>query len=107
MEIVLEQAWFVFGGLALAGGIWTARWITRSISHEVVDAIGDTLSERWNKDMERALRPLKTELETNGGFTLKDRVLIMDGRLSDIERQLEMDLLRHKFETDDIDGEPI
>ena len=107
MEIVLEQAWFVFGGLALAGGIWTAKWITRSIAKGVVDSIGDTLAERWRRDMDIALHPLKIELETNGGTSLKDRVLIMDGRLSDIERQLEMDLLWSEFHIDDIDGEPI
>lgn len=40
------------------------------------------------KDQDQALDEIRKELTTNGGSSLKDRVVSMDGRLLDVEKKV-------------------
>jgi hypothetical protein len=95
IDPLIQQAWFVVGGVVLVGVIWLAKWITREIASDVVDAIGDTLSQRWKEDMSHALGPIYAELQDNGGASLKDKIRSIDNRLDDIESQLEGQIVFH------------
>jgi predicted ThiF/HesA family dinucleotide-utilizing enzyme len=69
-----------------------SRWMARTISGQVVDAIGDSLQRRWRLDIDDALgdalEPIHAELKTNGGTSLKDQVSSIGIRLGNIESQL-------------------
>ncbi len=103
-----EQLWFVAGSLAIMVVVAMTRYATKAIAAYVVADIGDALQDRWQKDIQNAVVPLAAELKeitnevtTNGGGSLKDRVL-------SVERQLEQLLtderhvaaLRHQLASD-------
>lgn len=70
-----------------------SKWFARTISSQVVAAIGDSLQKRWRKDIHnelaKALAPIHAELKTNGGTSLKDQVSSISLRMGNIESQLE------------------
>lgn len=110
--------WPIFAPIAVLAivGVWKllvsfVRWISQEVATNVVQAIGDSLSTRWRADMDKALQPVYAELQVNGGNSLKDKVIYIDQRLTDIEHQLEAELLRDrfngKFNPDDVGGSPI
>jgi hypothetical protein len=68
------------------------KWFARTISRQVVDAIGDSLQVRWRADIDAALddalASINAELKTNKGSSLKDHVAAISLRLSNIEAQV-------------------
>jgi hypothetical protein len=64
-----------------------SRWMARTISDQVVDAIGDSLQARWRKDIDEALEPIHAELRINGGTSMKDQVSSLGLRFAALEAQ--------------------
>lgn len=63
--------------------LWAVtKYLTRAVALMVVSQIGDSLQPLWQADLDDALEPIRSEVTTNGGGSLKDRVL-------SVERQLE------------------
>lgn len=63
-----------------------------AIGDRVVAAIGDRLQERWREDLEIQLAPIRQELNTNGGDSIKDRVLTISLQVEDLQKAVEQSL---------------
>lgn len=74
---------------------FSSKWMARTISGQVVDAIGDSLQKRWRGDIDAALEPIHAELKTNGGTSLKDQVSSISLRMGNVESQIEAYLNRN------------
>lgn len=66
--------WTVFGVVAAAGVLWITKYAIKAIATQVVFQIGDSLQDRWQKDIDDAIIPVLEELSYNGGQSVKDMV---------------------------------
>lgn len=82
-------AWAAVGMVLAAAFMWTGKYVVKAIAGAVVDDIGDALQERWETAIDERLAPIKDELTTNGGSSVKDRVNDMWLRFGNVEQQLE------------------
>ena len=80
-------AWLV---LAVSGSLvavivpWASRFFARALAHAIIDAIATELRPMWQADIkpiEEQVADIKAEVTTNGGGSLKDRVLEMHRQL--------------------------
>lgn len=81
-----SAAWTVVAGVGVAVVWAVTKWVVEAIALKVVTNLVDSLQPLWQADLEEALEdamePIRAEVTTNGGGSLKDRVL-------SVERQLE------------------
>lgn len=65
------------------------RWLAKSIARQVVADIGDSLQDRWQADIEKAVEPvdarlysIEKQLSPNGGESLFDKVARIERTVS-------------------------
>ena len=89
-------------------------WLMRVFGHvaarAIVAALEEQLAPSWAADfddaLEEALKPIKDELTTNGGASLKDKVDVTALSVKQIQRDIEPLLSEYKRRYDPPSGTP-
>ena len=105
-------AWFVPKALNQIKRFLT--WLMRVFGHvaagAIVAALEEQLAPSWAADfddaLEEALKPIKDELTTNGGASLKDKVDVTALSVKQIQRDIEPLLTEYKRRFDPPEGTP-
>ena len=86
-----DQALIWIGLVSVAVGSAVGVVARDFIGEAIVDLFVERLAKRlqgvWTEDFEEALEPIKAELTTNGGSSVKDRVNDLWLRFGNLERQ--------------------
>jgi hypothetical protein len=93
----------VLGGLVLTAVKPSVGWLSRAISTQIHSDIKDSLLPDIEAMLDEKLSMIRSELSTNGGTSVKDRVDAIDMRLANVEQQLEIRLLA----SDEVGGTPV
>jgi hypothetical protein len=100
---VTPIATLVLGGLILTAVKPAVGWLSRAISAQIHTDIKDSLLPDIEAMLDEKLSMIRSELSTNGGTSVKDRVDAIDMRLANVEQQLEIRLLA----SDEVGGTPV